>query len=229
MKLIYFQFIYLYCSIFYYAHGQSFSFHGGYRPNNLIGTHFSVKADVYSTKKWTFATTYTLVKYQDWPANLDSKVGFHIQNDNDQTIIPFPELKRGYAFQNQERDRRPRNLYHRFSLFAGYKFLNNKHFITNLYFGPHLSLNRTILSNVTSENAPVILNEGDDEKIFSYTDYQIYRSWDVGVGSRLEAEYKLFQNVSIGLSSQMFFDVLQEGIDLVVGGGITYHFTPSKK
>lgn len=149
-------------------------------------------------------------------------------NKRDKTLFNLPELRRGYIIQSGDRDFRPRDLWHRLSFFAGYKFIDSKNISTNLYLGPHLSLGRSILDNVSDEDAPMILFEGEELQMLPYNDFQILRSWDVGMGARLEAEYKLFQNVSIGFSSQMFFDFLQEGIDLIVGGGITYHFSSPK-
>lgn len=229
MKPYYFLFIFLFF-INVDLHSQSFSFHGGYRPNNLKGTHFSAKVNVYKYKKWTFATSVTFVKYQTFLSGPDrvNGIGLHVEQKGDKTFINFPQLNRGYIIQSMETDFRPMDLNHRFSLFGGYTFVDNSNFLVNMYFGPHISLSRLILDNLTKDRVILIREENGQEEILPYNDYQIYRSWDAGIGTRVEAEYKVFQNVSIGLSSQMFFDVLQEGIDLVVGGGVSYHFNPSK-
>jgi len=209
------------------AKSQSFSFHGGYSPLYAIGTHYSAKADIVNGKKWVYAINYSLIKYTSFDGSISERVGLHQVNENDKALIDFPEFNRGYPSQDQEQDRRPDNLVHRFSLFGGYKLLNNKDFIVKIYSGPHFTMDRTILSNLTADISQITLNEGDSPQPIRYNDFQVLRSWDVGIGGRAEAEYKLFQNVSIGVSSQMFFDLLQGFCALVFSGGITYHFSQS--
>ena len=71
---------------------------------------------------------------------------FHIENERDQTFIYFPELRKGNIIQMNERDFRPRDLIHRFSLFAGYELFNAKDFTAKAFLGPHYSSRRTIMS-----------------------------------------------------------------------------------
>lgn len=208
---------------------QSFSFHGGFKPDFSPGSHFSIKCDIRQNGRWKLAVNYALVKFTYTYAKPNVGIGLHLENKRDQTIIDFPELDRGYVIQKKEIDLRPREIYHHFSIFIGYNLLNSDDFISNIYLGPHFSLNRDIDYDLSSEIATITINDGDEPKNIYYNDYAIYRSWDLGIGSRIELEYKLFQNVSIGLSSQMFFDILEEGIDLILGGGMTYHFSPSSK
>lgn len=208
---------------------QSFTFHGGVSPNNLKGTHLSFKADVLQKKKWLYTVNYSLVKYVDSYAHPNiSQPGFHIENKRDRTFIDLPELDRGMSIQYNERDFRPSFLNHRFSLFLGYEVISNSNFSVKGYLGPHFSVQREILYYISYNFTPVEVNEGDETIILPYHDFQIYRYWDIGPGARVDADYWVFQNVSLGLSSQMYFDLLGEGIDLIVGGGITYKFNSSK-
>lgn len=227
MKLFYFILFYL---IFInFIVGQSFSFHGGYGLGRHWGTNFSVKADIVKKPKWMYSVCYSLVKQVDNRAHPRAFVGFHIVNQRDKTFKDFPELDRGVAIQSADRDPRPSILSNRFSLLTGYKSLDTKGFLCHIYFGPHFLMDRTILDNVFQEFTTIIENPGEQEKILPYQDWQIYRSWDIGLTSRLEIEYKLFQNVSVGMSSQIAFDILQEGISLVGGVGVTFHFSDIKK
>ena len=204
---------------------QSFTFHGGIKPNNLLGTHLSVKGDLIKKQKWIYSINYSFVKYKDMfsiPRNLQPN--FHIENERDQTFIYFPELRRGNIIQMNERDFRPRDLIHRFSLFAGYELFNAKDFTAKAFLGPHYSSRRTIMYYNAYNFAEVIVNKGDEIKVIPYHDFQIFRTWDIGLGGRIDAEYKVFKNVFLGISGQMYFDVIGEGIDLIVGGGLSYHF-----
>lgn len=205
--------------------GQSFSFHGGFSPLYTIGTHFSVKADIVNSNKWVYAINYSLLKYTSVNISISKRVGLHQVNETDKTLIDFLEFNRGYPIQDQEVDKRPENLVHRLSLFGGYKLVDNKDFIVKIYGGPHFTMDRTILSNLTADISQITINEGDNPQPIRYTDFQVYRSWDVGFGGRAEAEYKLFQNVSIGVSSQMYYDLLLGFKALVFSGGVTYHFS----
>jgi hypothetical protein len=204
---------------------QSFTFHGGIKPNNLLGTHFSAKADVIEKHKWLYSINYSFVKYKDMfshPRNLQPN--FHIENKRDQTIFPFQQLRRGTIIQVNERDFRPRDLIHRFSLFMGYKFIDSPDFTVKVFCGPHYSTARNILYYIAYNDAEVIVNQGDVTRTIPYHDFQVFRTWDIGIGGRMDAEYKVFKNVHIGLSGQMFFDAMGESIDLILGGGISYHF-----
>ena len=212
-------------ALFQNSHSQSFTFHGGVRPNNLLGSHFSVKVDLIKRDRSFLALNMSLVKYMDSFANPDiMQPNFHIENTRDVTFMDLPKLNRGYAIQKNEIDFRPRDLIHRFSIFYGYDFLPSTTFVARVYMGPHLSLSRSILYWTAKGFTPVIVNEGDSPMILPFHDFQIYRSWDIGLGSRVDIGYKILGNVDVGLSSQIFFDMIQEGIDLIIGGGITYHF-----
>ena len=211
-----------------FTYSQSFSFHGGYGLGRHWGTHFSAKCDIINTQKITFALNYTMVKTLDNRAWSNDVVSLHKINRNDKTLFEFSEFERGIGLQKNAKDPRPTNISHRFSFYTGYKLFRSNDFHLNVYLGPHFFIDRTILDNVTTQTPGIIVKNGDDRIELHYSDFQIYRSWDLGIGSRVEVEYNLFKNVSLGLSSQMFFDVLQEGIDLIVGGGISYHFNPSK-
>lgn len=205
---------------------QSFTFHGGIKPNNLKGSHFSVKANLLQKNKSSFSFNYSLVKYTDSYAKPNIiQPNFHIENKRDITFINFPELNRGIAVQNNDRDFRPSSLNHRISLFYGYEIPATKSLILNGYLGPHASLCRMIQYYISYDFANVIINEGDSVKVLPYHDYQIYRYWDLGIGARMDVSYKVFQNVDLGISSQIYFDMIGEAIDLILGGGLTYHFT----
>jgi hypothetical protein len=208
-----------------YSIGQCFTFHGGFKPNNLKGSHLSVKSDIFKRKSFIYSVNYSLVKYTDSYAIPNNKQpNFHIENKRDKTIFDFPELQRGFPIQINERDFRPSSLNHRFSLFIGYEFLKNKSFLLEFYLGPHFGISRTIQYYIAYDFAEVVVNEGDDIKILPYHDYQIYRFWDLGLGARIDIGYKLFKNVKIGMSGQIFNDMIGEAIDLVIGGGISYSF-----
>lgn len=205
---------------------QSFTFHGGIKPNNLLGSHFSVKADLIKKKKSSFSISYSLVKYVDSYAKPNiNQPNFHIENKRDITFIPFSELKRGLPLQYNDRDFRPSSLNHRFSFLYGYKILSSNSLFINVYLGPHISFDRTIMYYIAYDFANVIVNEGDTVKVLPYHDYQIYRFWDIGFGARLDVSYKVFQNVDLGISGQIYNDMIGGTIDLIIGGGLTYHFT----
>lgn len=208
------------------AFSQSFTFHGGIKPNNLLGSHLSVKADLINKNKSKFSVNYSLVKYVDSYAKPNiNQPNFHIENKRDITFISFPELNRGFVLQNKERDLRPFSLNHRFNFFYGYELLSTKSFLIHGYFGPHVSLSRTIQYYIAYDFANVIVNEGESSRILPYHDYQIYRFWDIGLGLRIDVSYKIFENVDLGLSSQIYNDMIGGAIDLIIGGGLTYHFT----
>lgn len=211
------------------ANAQAVTFHGGVRPNNLKGTHWSLKVDVIQKRKWLYTANYSLVKYtSSYARNNVSQPGFHIENKRDRTFIDLPKLDRGTSIQYNELDFRPSFLNHRFSLFLGYEVISNSNFSLKGYLGPHFSVQREILYFISYNFAEVKVNEGDETIILPYHDFQIYRYWDIGPGARVDADYLVFQNVSLGVSSQMYFDLLGEGIDLIVGGGVTYKFNSSK-
>lgn len=205
---------------------QSFTFHGGFRPNNLQGSHLSVKANLLKKNKSIFSVNYSLVKYVDSYAKPNIvQPNFHIENKRDVTFVSLPELKRGLPIQKNNRDFRPSSLNHRFGLFYGYEVYDNKSFSVCGYLGPHASFSRTIQYYIAYDFANVIVNEGEEIKVLPYHDYQIYRFWDIGLGARIDLSYKAFENVHLGLSSQLYSDVIGGAIDLIVGGGLTYQFT----
>lgn len=204
---------------------QIISFNGGFKPNNLKGTHFGAKADIFQKGKWLFGINYNMVNYKDIFSRLNIiQPNLHIENKRDETFIDLPDLKRGIPLQFNEVDYRPRDLSHRFSIFVGCQIVENRNFRIVLYGGPHLSLNRSVLYSIIKIHAPIVVNEGDELIYLPYHDFQVYRFWDIGIGSRIDVEYKILQNISIGINSQMFFDAIGEGIDLMVGGVVTYNF-----
>ena len=204
---------------------QVISFNGGFSPNNLKGSHFGAKIDIFQKKKWTIGINYNLVKYTDIFSLPDiNQPNLHIENTRDETFIDVPKLKRGTPIQFKERDFRPRDLFHRFSIFAGYYIMNNRDYRIAVYGGPHFSLNRSILYSIIKNSTQIIINEGDKPVELPYHDFQLFRNWDIGTGIRFDMEYKLFQNISFGINSQMFMDVIDEGIDFMIGGVLTYNF-----
>jgi len=225
MKLYSFLLAGLFLLLFQLGYCQSFTFQGGIKPNNLLGTHFSVKADVLKKGKWIYSLNYSLVKYKDSFAKPGNKQpNFHIENERDQTFIPFPGLDRGFPIQKEDRDFRPRDLFHRFSVFLGRELYDDNNFSVKVFLGPNLSLDRNILYYIAYDFTEVTINEGDEVQIIPYHDLQIYRDWDIGIGGRVDLEYKVFKNVYIGVGSQMYFDLIGEKIDLIVGGGLTFNF-----
>ncbi len=204
---------------------QVISFNGGFKPNNLKGSHFGAKIDVFQKKKWSIGINYNLVKYTDIFAQPNiTQPNLHIENTKDKTFIKFKELKRGVPIQFNDRDFRPRSLYHRFSLFVGYNIVNNNNFRVAIYGGPHFSILRDILYYNLKNPTPITINQGDTPIDLPYHDFQIFNEWDIGPGVRLDLEYKVFQNISFGVNSLMFMDVIGEGIDLMVGGVLSYNF-----
>ena len=209
--------------------GQTFTFHSGIRPNNLKGGHFSMKADILKKKRWIYTINYSLVKYIDSYAQPNIKQpNFHIENKRDHTFINFPELDRGKVIQISERDFRPSSLNHRFSLFLGFDLFISKKISSEIYIGPHFGLSRTIQYYIAYNVAEVIVNEGDNIQVLPYHDYQVYRFWDLGLGARTDFGYKIFRNVELGLSGQIYNDVIGGSLDLIIGGGITYNFNEFK-
>ncbi len=207
---------------------QSFTFHGGIKPNNLLGSHFSLKADIIKNKKSLFSANYSFVKYVDSYAKPNiTQPNFHIENKRDKTLLDFPQLNRGFPVQKNDRDFRPSSLNHRFSLYYGYELLSNKSLLICGSLGPHVSFSRTIQYYIAYDFANVIINEGDVVKVVPYHDYQIYRFWDIGIGARIDISYKVFENVDLGISGQIYNDMIGGAIDLIIGGGLTYHFTNS--
>jgi hypothetical protein len=209
-------------------HGQSFSFQTGPSPNNLRGAFLCMKSDILQKGKWNYALSYSLVKYTDseaWPNNVQPN--FHIENLRDETILPFPELRRGRAIQINERDFRPRDLHHRFSFWLGYDFINNDDFIIKAYSGFHYGMFRYILWNVAASNTPVIFEEGQEIQLIPHHGYQIFQEWDIGLGVAIEIEYKLFENFSIGLNARFFNDFIVGGSDMLLGAGVSYYFNHS--
>lgn len=222
MKYIYTVLICLSTTFFQQSFAQTFTFHGGVRPNNLYGSHLSVNAEIIKHKKFTYTLNYAFVKYTIHHFNNPNlQPRFHIVNAGDKTIYDFPQLDRGYPIQKDISDFRPRDMNHRFSIFVGYSFIDSKYFTVNLQAGPHFSIQRTILDHVTWDHAETIINEGNDIVILPYLDFQIYRHWDIGIGSRLDIKYNILDNLAIGTSSQIYFDMIGEGIDLIVGAGIS--------
>ena len=225
MKYIYTVLICLSTTIFQQSFAQTFTFHGGIRPNNLVGRHLSVNAEIIKHKKFTYAINYAFVKYIDDFTSFEVKQPrYHIENVGDRTFIDFPQLNRGYPIQKNITDFRPRDIIHTFSIFVGYSFIDSKYFAVNLQAGPHFSMRRNILYNVAWDHAETIINEGDEITIIPFHDYQIYRYWDIGMGSRLDLKYKIMKNLAIGTSGQIYFDLIGESIDLIVGAGISLNF-----
>lgn len=212
------------------SHGQSFTFHGGVRPNNLEGTNFSVRADILAKNRWIYGVNLSLVKYVDSYAlsNLPQP-NFHIENERDQTIIEFPQLERGFSRQKNERDFRPSSLNHRLSLFVGYRCPISQLLSLSVFAGPHFSVSRTIQHHLSYKFAEVIINPGEEIQILPYHDYQVFRNWDVGPGVRLDLDYSIFQNLKLGVSSQLMGDVVGGAIDLFVGAGVTLDIATNKE
>lgn len=228
MKFIKFILIIFIILLYHKNYCQSFTFHGGIKPNNLKGSHFSVKSEIVKKKKSMFTINYSLVKYVDSYAKPNIiQPNFHIENLKDKTFIEFSKLKRGFPLQKKDRDFRPSSLNHRFSFFYGYELFTTKSFLFQGYLGPHVSFNRTIQYYIAYDFANVIVNEGDVVKVLPYHDYQIYRFWDIGLGARIDVGYKVFENVHLGLSGQLYNDMIGGAIDLTIGGGLTYYFTNS--
>lgn len=204
---------------------QTISISVGNRPNNLRGSHFSSKIDIYQRDKWLFGINYSFIRYTDSYAKPNQiNPLLHRENKRDETLINFPELNRGYSIQSMERDFRPRDLIHRISLLSGFEIINNKNFKINTYAGPHYSFIREIYYYIAYDFAPITINEGDEPILIQYHDFQIYRSWDIGIGVRNEVDYKLFNNLYVGMNGQLYLNILTESLDLIVGGGITYNF-----
>ncbi|MCO6460864.1 MAG: hypothetical protein J5I59_05635 [Saprospiraceae bacterium] len=209
-----------------YLNGQAFSMNGGIRPNNLLGSHIGFMVKMNVRKKVSLGLDYRLVKYVDnfYDNKNEPEPGFHKEYVKDKTFIDFPELDRGYVFGDDSEDWRIRDLYHSFSLYVGYDFFRNKHFLVSGYLGPHISFSRTTNYYHYVPAARVKITKESEELELPYFDYSVARIWDVGIGSRVDAEYFLFKNLSAGIHASFTMDVLIEGIDFVYGGVITFHF-----
>ena len=206
-------------------YGQTFSFQAGVRPNNLKGSFLTAELEVVKLKRINFSVLYNFLKYTDSFANINpSQPTFHLENTRDRLFIEVPSLHRGIPIQFNEIDLKPRDLIHRIGLYAGYDVVNNRNFYLKVGCGLHYSQVRKILWYYSYEFATVEISQGDDPIVVPYNDYQVYNRWDIGGGILLRGEYKIFKNVSIGINSSIFFDVIAGGIDLVNGIGITYHF-----
>lgn len=203
---------------------QSFTFHAGVDPTTLT-TNFTFKADVVKRGRWLVTGNYTFSKLVTSFDNPNiTQPQFHIENKGDITFIDLKELKRGYPLQFKNIDNKPSELHHTFGLLFGYSFLQSRDFHAAIYAGPHLSLSRQILWYNAYDFAKVTVNEREAARTISYHDYQVFRKWDFGGGTRLDLEYYLFENLAIGVSGNYYIDINQGGYILLFGGGITYNF-----
>lgn len=208
-----------------FAFGQSFTISGGYRPTNLLGTHFSFKSEIVNYRKITYGIGYSMVKYKDmFRGPRDGRPRLHIEDKGDKTIFDFPELDRGTALQTNDRDFRPKTINHRFSLYAGLNLVDNKNYRIAASVAPHLLIARQTLWYLAYEFAEFTFNEGDEVKIVQYNDYQTYRDWDIGGSVRVDCEYKVLDNIALGVSGQIFSDFALGGIGVIYGVSITLDF-----
>lgn len=204
---------------------QSFSFYGGIKPSgNVKGTHLSIKTDLPYKNKWKYAVEYSLIRFTDsWFAVTDSTNLLHIENKRDNSILDLPELKRGIPIQFREVDFKPFILIHRFSLLAGYTLLDNTYFHLTTYAGLFAGIHRLYVDHVSSSTIDITFNKGGTPRTIYYHDYQIYRDLLLGPAVRIDAEYKLFENVYIGLDIQAYLNI-QGGADYTIGIGGSYLF-----
>lgn len=206
-------------------HSQIISISGGIRPNNLRGSHFGAKIEYPVKKRWSLALNYQMVKYSDiFALPSFTGTGFHKEYKQDKTIIPFKELNRGIPIQFRKLDWRPAIFNHSFSFMLGYSIMDNRNFRISIYLGPHLSFDRDYYHSFSVNPATLIITENSEPVSLPYFDYEIFRSWDIGPGVKVEVEYKLFENVAIGAMGIIQMDVISEGIDLSVGGILSYYF-----
>ena len=205
--------------------GQSFSLSGGIKPNNLEGKHiaFLIKKNI--KRKFSLSVEYRMVKYVDnfFDNKNEPEPGFHKEYKNDKTFISFQELNRGYVFKDNSEEFRAKDFNHSFSTYAGYDFLKNKNFILTAMIGPHISFSRYVTYYYNS-NAIVQINFDSEILNVPYFDYAITRTWDLGLGTRIDAQYLLFKNLSVGINSSIKMDFFAESIDLVYGALLSIHF-----
>lgn len=210
-------------------YSQIIGINGGIMPNGLKGTHWGARIELPLKNKFNISLNYNLVKYTDFFSVFGNFNLLHKEYKNDQTLIPYKEFDRGNPIQSTDNDFRPRDLNHCFALLLGYQLINNKHLYSSVKIGPHISFYRTYYHAYTVGSATIQFTENSDPVPLSYYDYEIFRSWDIGPTGRIDLEYKLFDNVSIGLMSIMYMDIIGEGIDLCAGLSLNFNFSNSKQ
>jgi len=212
-----------------YMYSQLIGINGGIMPNGLKGTHFGSRIEFPLKDKFNISLNYNLVKYTDFFAVFGNFNLLHKEYKNDQTLIPYKEFDRGIPIQSTDQDFRPSDLNHSFAILFGYQLINNKHLSSSIKIGPHISFYRTYYHSFTVGSATIQFTENSEVIPLSYYDYEIFRSWDIGPTGRIDIEYKLFENVSIGLMSIMYMDIIGEGIDLCAGLSLNFNFSNSKE
>lgn len=205
---------------------QSFTMSGGIRPNNLKGSHleFFIKDKI--GRNFSLGIEYRMVKYDDkfFISTDANALGFHKRFKNNKTIIDFPELERGYVFGDDSDDWRARNFNHSFSCYFGCNLFKKSDFLLSVYAGTHISFQRWIVVGYHNDFARVKIQETSPEWVLDFIDYEVSRTWDIGAGSRLDLEYFIFKNVSIGLNASVQMDFIAESIDFVYGGLASFYF-----
>lgn len=219
--------IYFFCVLSTTVMAQSVSIGGGYRPNRAPGNHFNASVEQQWRGRFVFAAHYQMIKYTDFFQNARRpQPSLHKEYKEDETILPFPELDRGVHLQRGDPEFRPRDFYHHFGLLVGYQVLEWRDFNLVAFGGPHFSLNRSYYYNweVPITIASYYRPDTGEEVPVQYHDYQIYRTWDLGLTARADLRYALFENLAVGVHYIWSADLLGGGWDLAWGGTVAFNF-----
>lgn len=208
-----------------YLTSQVIGLNGGISPNGLKGTHFGSRIEFPLYKKFNISLNYQLVKYTDFYAEPSRDGILHKEYKNDILLIPYKEFNRGIPIQIKDFDFRPKTLNHSFAILLGYQIFGYQNLSFLIKIGPHISFERHYNHSFSVNPATIKFTENSTQIQFPYYDYEIFRSWDIGPTGRLDFEYKLFENVSIGLMSIMYMDIISEGVDLCGGLSINFNFS----
>jgi hypothetical protein len=207
---------------------QVIGINGGNYPNGLKGTHFGSRFELPLFKKINISLNYQLVKYTDIFAEPSRNLILHKEYKNDLPLILYKEFERGIPIKVMDIDFRPKILNHSYSILFGYQIFTNSSLSSSIKIGPHISFGRYYNHSFSVNPATIQFTQGSDQIVFQYYDYEIFRSWDLGPTGRIDIEYKIFENISIGLMSIMYMDIIDEGVDLCGGISLSFNFSESK-